>query len=75
MACGGNALFRGRGCPYPSFLSQVTKGHPARLPLRGARGGRHARGRSAEAPPWTVGPRPGPGGGAQAGTRGSVDSC
>lgn len=39
MACRGNASFRGRGCPYPSFLSQVTKGHQARLPLRGARGG------------------------------------
>ncbi|XP_040484055.1 uncharacterized protein LOC121102370 [Ursus maritimus] len=39
VACRGNASFRGRGCLYPSFLSQVTKGHQARLPLRGARGG------------------------------------
>lgn len=39
MACCGSASFRGRGCPYPSFLSQVTKGQPARQPLRGARGG------------------------------------
>uniref|UniRef100_A0ABI7WTN1 Integral membrane protein GPR175 n=1 Tax=Felis catus TaxID=9685 RepID=A0ABI7WTN1_FELCA len=40
VACCGNASFRerGRGCPYPSFPSQVTKGHQARLPLRGARG-------------------------------------
>lgn len=40
VACCGNASFRerGRGCPYPSFSSQVTKGHQARLPLRGARG-------------------------------------